>query len=56
VPFRPRQQREVEHAAEDFNTRYRHPVQWWDRERLRSELADLSRRWADLEARASVRR
>ena len=39
VPIKPRQQRDVEEAVEDFNTRYGHPVQWWDRERLRSELA-----------------
>jgi Glycine/D-amino acid oxidases (deaminating) len=38
VPIKPRQQREVEHAIEDFNTRYGHPVQWWSRERLRAEL------------------
>lgn len=29
VPIKPRQQRDVEEAVEDFNTRYHHPVQWW---------------------------
>src|SRR5690606_33530638 len=39
VPIKPRQQREVQQAVEDFNLRYGHPVQWWERERLRAELA-----------------
>lgn len=39
VPIKPRQQREVMAAVEDFNTRYGYPVEWWDRERLREALA-----------------
>jgi gamma-glutamylputrescine oxidase len=39
VPLKPRQRREVQAMVEHFQTRYDHPVQWWDRERLRSELA-----------------
>jgi gamma-glutamylputrescine oxidase len=39
VPLKARQQRDVQAMVEHFNTRYDHPVQWWDRERLRSTLA-----------------
>lgn len=39
VPIKPRQQREVMTAVEDFNTRYGYPVEWWDREKLRTQLA-----------------
>ena len=39
VPIKPRQQREVMAAVEDFNTRYGYPVEWWDREKLRTQLA-----------------
>ena len=39
VPIKPRQQREVLAAVEDFNTRYDYPVEWWDREKLREQLA-----------------
>ncbi|MEP6908731.1 MAG: FAD-binding oxidoreductase, partial [Pseudoxanthomonas sp.] len=39
VPIKPRQQREVLEAVDDFRTRYDYPVEWWDRERLREELA-----------------
>ncbi|KAF1709330.1 FAD-dependent oxidoreductase [Pseudoxanthomonas kalamensis DSM 18571] len=39
VPIKPRQQAEVEAAIEHFHTRYDYPVQWWDRERLREQLA-----------------
>ncbi len=39
VPIKPRQQRELQAAVEDMATRYDYPVQWWDRERLRGELA-----------------
>ena len=39
VPIKPRQQREVLAAVEDFNTRYDYPVEWWDRETLREQLA-----------------
>ena len=39
VPIKPRQQREVMAAVEDFNTRYDYPVQWWDRGQLREQLA-----------------
>ena len=39
VPIKPRQEREVLAAVEDFNTRYAYPVEWWDREKLRGELA-----------------
>ena len=39
VPIKPRQEREVKMAIEDFNRRYDYPVEWWDRERLRAELA-----------------
>ena len=39
VPIKPRQEREVGSAIEDFNHRYDYPVEWWDRERLRAELA-----------------
>ncbi len=38
VPIRPRQQREVMAAIEDFNTRYDYPVAWWTREQLREQL------------------
>jgi len=39
VPIKPRQECEVLAAVEDFNTRYAYPVEWWDREKLRGELA-----------------
>ena len=39
VPIKPRQQHEVMAAVEDFNTRYDYPVQWWNREQLREQLA-----------------
>ena len=39
VPIKPRQLRDALAAAEDFNTRYDYPVEWWDRERLRTVLA-----------------
>ncbi|MET0581407.1 MAG: FAD-binding oxidoreductase, partial [Pseudoxanthomonas sp.] len=39
VPIKPRQQKETMAAVEDFNTRYDYPVEWWDRERLREQLA-----------------
>ncbi|SEL87340.1 gamma-glutamylputrescine oxidase [Pseudoxanthomonas sp. GM95] len=39
VPLKPRQQRDVQAMVEHFNTRYDHPVAWWDRERLRETLA-----------------
>ena len=39
VPIKPRQQRETQAAVEDFATRYDYPVQWWDREKLRDQLA-----------------
>ena len=39
VPIKPRQQREVMAAVEDFNARYGYPVEWWDRETLRTQLA-----------------
>ena len=39
VPIKPRQQREIMAAVEDFNTRYGYPVEWWDREKLRTQLA-----------------
>lgn len=39
VPLKPRQQRELQAMVEHFNTRYDHPVQWWDRQRLRGTLA-----------------
>ena len=39
VPIKPRQQRESLAAVEDFNTRYDYRVEWWDRERLREQLA-----------------
>ena len=39
VPIKPRQQREVLAAVDDFRNRYDYPVEWWDRERLRAQLA-----------------
>ncbi|MET1023359.1 MAG: FAD-binding oxidoreductase [Pseudoxanthomonas sp.] len=39
APLKPRQRRDVQAMVDHFNTRYDHPVQWWDRERLRGELA-----------------
>jgi len=39
VPLKPRQQRELQAMVEHFNTRYDHPVQWWDRQQLRGTLA-----------------
>jgi len=39
VPLKPRQQRDVQAMVEHFHSRYDHPVQWWDRERLQDTLA-----------------
>ncbi|MET0893516.1 MAG: FAD-binding oxidoreductase [Pseudoxanthomonas sp.] len=39
VPIKPRQEREVRAAVEDFRTRYDYPVEWWSREQLRAQLA-----------------
>ncbi|TMN25491.1 FAD-binding oxidoreductase [Pseudoxanthomonas sp. X-1] len=39
VPLKARQQREVRAMVERFHTHYDHPVQWWDRNRLRDTLA-----------------
>ena len=39
VPIKPRQRRELQAAADHLRARYDHPVEWWDRERLRGELA-----------------
>ncbi|TAA46591.1 NAD(P)/FAD-dependent oxidoreductase [Pseudoxanthomonas winnipegensis] len=39
VPLKARQQREVQAMVERFHSHYDHPVQWWDRERLRAILA-----------------
>lgn len=39
VPLKPRQQRDVQAMVEHFHSRYDHPVQWWDCERLQDTLA-----------------
>ncbi len=39
VPLKPRQQRDVQAMVERFQTHYAHPVEWWDRKRLRASLA-----------------
>ena len=39
VPIKPRQEREVRAAVEDFRSRYDYPVEWWSREQLRAQLA-----------------
>ncbi|GAB2500580.1 FAD-binding oxidoreductase [Pseudoxanthomonas sangjuensis] len=39
VPIKPRQQRDLLAATEHFHNHYNHPVEWWDRDRLRTQLA-----------------
>lgn len=39
VPLKARQRRHAQAMVEHFHTRYDHPVQWWDRERLQGTLA-----------------
>jgi gamma-glutamylputrescine oxidase len=39
VPIKPRQERDLRHSLVEMAQRYDYPLQWWNREQLRSQLA-----------------